>query len=360
VTRRHEASDETDRGAVLIWVALMMVVLLGVGALVIDIGALYAERRELQNGADAAALAVAQDCVAGNCLPKGVSRAKDYANYNAKDGVSAVDRQTPCGQHPSLPKGGCKGYAPNGVAGASGWVRVRTLTETASRGDKIPFVFAPIIGSLTGKGVSAAAVAAWGPMRTATTFPFTFSECEFDLLPKVGNPPFPTDVETFIYSKMPVGKKNDEPRPCAGRTPSGGTVEGCFGWLDTAKGSCDVTLTAGEEIVGIGDPGNDNLLSKSPCKETDVRNQEVLVPLFSSVQDSGNNAAYTFSGFAGFIITGYALSNSTWPSGFSCPVVTGGSARCFRGKFIRTYKGVGDFAGGAARDFGAQVIKMVD
>ena len=46
----------------------MLVALIGVGALVIDVGRLYVERRDLQNGADAAALAVAQDCAAGDCL----------------------------------------------------------------------------------------------------------------------------------------------------------------------------------------------------------------------------------------------------------------------------------------------------
>ena len=64
LTRNHD----DDRGAVLVWVALMLVVLLGIGALVIDVGALYAERRQLQNGADAAALAVAADCAEGDCL----------------------------------------------------------------------------------------------------------------------------------------------------------------------------------------------------------------------------------------------------------------------------------------------------
>ena len=60
-------NNRDDRGAVLVWVALMIVVLLGVGALVLDVGALCVERRELQNGADAAALAVAQDCAEGDC-----------------------------------------------------------------------------------------------------------------------------------------------------------------------------------------------------------------------------------------------------------------------------------------------------
>ncbi len=75
-----------DAGAVIVWVALMMVVLLGMGALVIDVGQLYAERRELQNGADAAALAVAQDCAGGDCLDE-TATAGTYADDNAHDGA---------------------------------------------------------------------------------------------------------------------------------------------------------------------------------------------------------------------------------------------------------------------------------
>ena len=41
-------------------IAILMVPLLGMGALVIDVAALVQERRELQNGADSAALAVAK------------------------------------------------------------------------------------------------------------------------------------------------------------------------------------------------------------------------------------------------------------------------------------------------------------
>ena len=48
-------------------VALLLAVLIGVGALVIDAGTFFAEKRELQNGADAAALAVAADCANGAC-----------------------------------------------------------------------------------------------------------------------------------------------------------------------------------------------------------------------------------------------------------------------------------------------------
>src|ERR1043165_3858879 len=53
-----------ERGAVAVTVAILLGggVLLGFAALVVDVGQLYAEREELQSGADAAALAVAKAC----------------------------------------------------------------------------------------------------------------------------------------------------------------------------------------------------------------------------------------------------------------------------------------------------------
>lgn len=53
-------SDE--RGAVAVFVTVVAAVLLGVLGLAVDAGALYQERKELRNGADAAALAIAEDC----------------------------------------------------------------------------------------------------------------------------------------------------------------------------------------------------------------------------------------------------------------------------------------------------------
>ena len=158
-----DASDASrDDGVILVWVALMMVVLVGMGALVIDIGALYVERRELQNGADAAALAVAQDCVEGDCGSGGGStRAQQYADLNANDGASSVDPSTPCGVGPGLTA--CSGSAPGGASGATGWVRVDTSTKTSDGDDEVSFLLAPVISSLTGKTVKASAVAAWGP-----------------------------------------------------------------------------------------------------------------------------------------------------------------------------------------------------
>ena len=50
-----------ERGGVAVWVALSIIPLLVVVGLVADVGMLYWEKGQLQNGADSAALAVAQE-----------------------------------------------------------------------------------------------------------------------------------------------------------------------------------------------------------------------------------------------------------------------------------------------------------
>lgn len=357
-TLNNQSVTQRDEGAVIVWVALLLVVLIGLGAFVIDIGRLYVERRELQNGADAAALAIAQDCALGNCGDE-FGTAKTYADLNAKDGKSAIHDGTPCGNDSDGDLPSCGDDPPSGISGATGWVRVTTSTLTSGDDDKVSFLLAPIF-DLIGQKVRATATAAWGPLQTATTLPFTFSICEFDKLP-ADDDGFPIGT-TYVYSKS--GGQNADPIPgCESRAPSGGTVEGGFGWLDVSGGECSVKLDVGDTITGPGNPGNDNLLKKSPCSESLVRNKEVLLPLFGSVDGTGANAIYTIAGFVGFVVTGYQLSGSKWPTGFSCPQVPGGTGgtgnlRCFEGEFTKFYDSQGDF--GDSIDFGARVIKMVE
>jgi hypothetical protein len=170
-TLSEQPRDERDAGAVLIWVALTMVVLLGVGALVIDIGRLYVERRELQNGADAAALAVAQDCAGGDCEDD-AGTAKNYADLNANDGASAIRPGTPCGNGVGLPA--CADGAPSGISGATGWVRVGTSTLTSDGGEEVSFLLAPIISALTGKTISVPEWSRWSSDHLAAPHSHTF------------------------------------------------------------------------------------------------------------------------------------------------------------------------------------------
>jgi len=361
VDQKH---GEPDEGAVLIWVALMIVVLLGVGAIVIDVGALYVERRQLQNGADAASLAVAQDCAEGDCGSGGGSAiANQYADLNANDGASAIEPSTPCGVGPGL--SGCAEPAPSGAEGATGWVRVNTSTETPSGGTEVSFLLAPLVSAVTGLTVHASAVAAWGPPESATAFPFIVSECEFmRSVPPNTSPDSPSTI--VIWSKVgspgnqdPLFPDDPDLPSCIPRSSPGGTVEGGFGWLNVTGDTCTVKITVGEPVQG--DPGNDNLLKKVPCKQSSSVPQEVVLPMFNKISGTGNSAFYTVAGFVGFTITNYQLSGSATPD-FECPpppwsAGQGNNLRCIEGTFNGVIIGDGEIGGGY--DFGARVIEIV-
>src|SRR4051794_13186190 len=76
-----------ERGAVAIIVALIMVVLLGFAALAVDISAAWSEKKQLQNGADAGALAIAQACAKGAC-GNPTATAQSYAVANRNSGTA--------------------------------------------------------------------------------------------------------------------------------------------------------------------------------------------------------------------------------------------------------------------------------
>ncbi|MGB6454662.1 MAG: pilus assembly protein TadG-related protein, partial [Streptosporangiaceae bacterium] len=78
-----------ERGVIGAIVAILLGagVLTGMGVLVLDVGQLYQERAELQNGADAAALAVAKSCALGACT-------SDVAGQRADGNASRLTQGT--------------------------------------------------------------------------------------------------------------------------------------------------------------------------------------------------------------------------------------------------------------------------
>ncbi len=87
-------SRRDDRGAVAVLFALLAVVLLGVGALAVDLGQAYAKKSLLQTDVDLAVLAaVAELDSAGGCNAEVVSTAEDYLTRagNAVPGQYDVD-----------------------------------------------------------------------------------------------------------------------------------------------------------------------------------------------------------------------------------------------------------------------------
>ena len=340
---QHRA--DRDEGAVLVIVAVIMVALLGIGALVIDLGALHVERRELQNGADAAALAIAQDCAGGNC-GTAFGTAKQFADFNAKDKHSNVDDV--CGFGPGLQD--CDDPPPSGVSAAHGWVRVTTSTQTPDDGDQVNFLLAPVMGALTGKTVHATAEAAWGPLGGLATIPLAISECEYDAF--FDGDPEP-GVAFTVYSHTSKMVK-----VCDIRSP-GKYVPGGFGWLKEKE--CVATVSLGPVL---GDSGSDfpcDLAAKkggtSPL-ESWLESEELLLPVFSdSVPPTkvGGEIFYTVVGFVSFKLQGYRVSGAAAHPLPDPPCKN--PERCISGIFKDfTTLSSGEFGGG---NFGVTVVKMV-
>ena len=246
-----------EDGAVAVIMAIFMVVLLGMAAIVVDVGMIYAERFQLQNGADAAALAIAQDCAAGRCANPGAT-ATLLAGKNAHDGVSAATAV---------------------ISGKT--VTVRTSTATPDGGSAVKHWFAPVLG-IKSTTVEAEAKASWGSPSKATVFPFTAPRCMFDSAPK--------DVELWITSTS----------TCTGA--GGKTLPGAFGWLDAdAKNGCQTSVDV-HQVIG-GEPG------KSGPKGCHIDGTTILLPVYASASGNGNNVSYVIDGFAAFKVTAHS-----WPS----------------------------------------------
>lgn len=286
--------ETSERGAVAVLVALLLVVLLGFAALAIDVGRLYAEKVQMQNGADAAALAIAQDCARRGtalCQPAAPGTALQYAKANSNSGMADAAA-------PAFP--------------APGTVTVTTSARDAN-GPGITLQFAPIIGQERSE-VNATSTAMWGaPSGLSTALPVAFSECQFDLSGK-------TQLLTLHGTST-----------CASSSPSGQLIPGGFGWLTPDSGSVCGTTVAIANPAAASKNGN-SVPNGQICKTAfrDLQGQVVLLPVFDSINSNGD---FHIKGFAAFQMLGYNFPSQSW-NNTGTPKCTG-SCTGIIGKFVR-------------------------
>lgn len=100
---RRTPESRSERGAIMVWFALIIVVLLAIGALAIDLGYAYTVKRQLATAADAAALAGAQEAAlkfnapgVGGCGANlnGLVTAAVNDTYNANSPQGSVGNPT--------------------------------------------------------------------------------------------------------------------------------------------------------------------------------------------------------------------------------------------------------------------------
>ncbi|MEU4239853.1 pilus assembly protein TadG-related protein [Actinoplanes sp. NPDC026619] len=180
---------DSDHGAVATVIATLMAggVLLGMGALVIDVGQLYVEREQLQTGADAASMAVALSCIRGNTCTSAAQTATavSYASKNA-GGDKKADAQI------CINNTGCPAtwntaitcptmFTPAAGTVVGSYVEVRTSTLTSTNSTLFPPTFAGALSGANyqGKQVGTCARVNWGPPVTTKVFALGISLCDW-------------------------------------------------------------------------------------------------------------------------------------------------------------------------------------
>ena len=339
--RKHDPGAHPERGAVAVLTAILIMALLAVAAVAVDGGRLYVERAQLQSGADAAALALAQKCAASTADPacqQGSSLAKELADRNAGDAASLISSLT--------------------VDTSARRITVVTgALEAGARPGAIALGLANVLGNSEAE-VGARAGAVWGSPRAGrTAFPLAFSVCQ---------------VQGFVDGGMQLLQEHGKNlNPDCHYGPSGAVTPGGFGWLVQDAGQCggsiDVALAEGGSDPGNNAPGNCvGVLTKWAADIEAGKPVTVLLPVFTAVVGTGSMAVYSLLGFAAYSVVGWKFSGDSGlpytfrnrapdvPSSLECR----GECRGIIGKFI-TYVSLADgYQLGPLDGLGTRVVRL--
>jgi hypothetical protein len=315
-----------ETGATALMVAILLVVLLGLTAMVVDVGNGFWERRMLQNAADAAVIAAAQDLAVGdNAVAEGTAR--DYANANNRRGAFLEE------------------FTPDLV---NQRVTVVARTGTIDEEGELSSWFASVLPVDT-YFARARAVAAWGAAGVGEGFPLgvcqTFWEAN-----RPTNGPGPL-VEVRYKGNGANPAEND----CldeAGDNFNPGSQPGNFSWLNTTGGQCvtEYDFTDGT-YTASGDTGAnlnqnchaevDQMIAEIQAHKNDPGNNDLpirVIPVYSSVSGTGNNATYELVTLGAFQFSGIKVSptRNIVVDSWNDPLCRGGGADhlCVQGRFV--------------------------
>lgn len=337
---KSSSKHDSQKGAATVMVAVLMVALLGMAALAVDVGAMYSERAQLQNGADFSALTVAEDCANGDCGDF-MATGNELANGNANDSSSGIASIT-------FPD--------------ANTVRVDTnAREGGSGDDHFSLSFARVFGIDTAE-INAVAEASWGPPSAGSTLPWTVSECVFrkqlsaSQLAELDS----TGDFTGDPSATHILLRYDENAPAVpGCEAQNGYQPGGFGWLETTDG-CSADIDLNSDVNG--QPGN-HFPTEHECDAilANIMDEPALIPLYDSNSGNGNNTVYSLIGFAAFQVTGYKFGGPSVthvdPAAPSCT----GNCRGLQGFFAR-FVSLGEYSlsTGDGPNYGGTVVALTE
>lgn len=386
----HRAREQGGVVAAILSLFVGAGILVVLAALVVDIGSMQVERRELQNGAEAAVMASAYEC----SFPSTYGRpcgdrtiAATMASNNARDGAAAVQLGDLCGSGSSSLLA-CTGTrtvrnCPN-TPTALKWVQVTTRTLTAGGSSTLPRFFTRALPWFGPRSIAACAQAAWGPPKAINaTMPvaigqscwvnWTTSGASYAAKPPytgvagVGTNPEPSYAEFAVAMGSSSGASASS---CTFTLPAGG-----FGWLDPASSSqCTPLVTydtissnPGASLTGTACQtamtNSVNALEVSSNKWNPAYyNRVALVPITDTNAGSGTNAGYHIVGFATFYMTGYSVpALGKKASARNAANECAASVTCIYGWFVsNTLVGIGEVSTNPAQgDYGLSVVQSI-
>lgn len=267
-------------------VAVLMLAMIGAGAMAVDVGQIYSERAQLQNAADAGAMAAAQQChTAGVCTDvQARSWAEELTGPNSNDGATTIDSVDL-----SVPN------------------QVTVVTSTRNGTSDAGFLTKMFANALNAPPVTvrATATAAVTPVGGATAFPLALSDCQYDL----SGPEVSGDIQLIKY------------KPDSGTctSTSGHVIPGGFGWLDQTA-PCEASTTT-DDVAGSDTgadypntpPGGDACDAiVTGWKNTILAGGSVegTFPVYDEAGGTGTNAWFHIRGYATFKMIGWRFAGS--------------------------------------------------
>jgi Flp pilus assembly protein TadG len=288
------ARAQRERGQATVLTLVFLVVLLGMAALVLDIGSWYRADRDTQSTADAAALAGAQS------LPDDTSQAVSLAsNYAGKNG------------------GGFQGATISSSIASNDTIKVKISRQS-------PGIFTKIFGH-NSTTVGSTATARVAPLDQAMY-----------VAPIVVN---------ILHPALHCGGTQKRPIPCFGQPteldlldlhkPGNGNAAGSFGLINLT-GDPTGNIGAGT-LAGWMETGYDHMMPLGKYDAAPSANfndgqfqnalqdrigDDVLFPIYDTLTGPGSNAQYNVIGWIGFHVTSYHAGGSTgWVRGWFTTVI---------------------------------------
>ena len=291
---RHSQKLKNEDGAVtiLFTVIVLMGVLTGLFALVVDGGRLLLERRVVQNVADASALYLGQNCALGqNCT---TNNPITYAQNNSPDLNTATSAK--CGSSPLPgcgPLSGSTYDCKTTPAATSQFVRIRASTQTIDGGTALSPAFAGMFGDgNVADGtwtMQACSQVIWGKsIQANVTLPLAMSVCSYST---------PTSVDGGANKLIPqFAAANLNCTAAAGTTSLDGiALSGTdTGLAVVAIPNMDATCVSGTRL-NVGDtlsyvlPANMSTVCSGLLNRLKAAiGQQSYIPVFSTSSVSGS------------------------------------------------------------------------